>query len=59
MKFATGSSASLVAFSAVAAIAQAEDALYSKRMLKRGIDEDGNYNICKLVLWLLVSRSLT
>lgn len=45
MKFTTGSSASLVAFSAMAAIAQAEDALYSKRMLKRGIDEDGNYNI--------------
>lgn len=56
MKFTTGSSASLVAFSAMAAIAQAEDALYSKRMLKRGIDEDGNYNICKLVLSLLVLR---
>jgi hypothetical protein len=47
MKFATGSSASLIAVSALAAIAQAEDALYSKRMVKRGIDADGNYNICK------------
>jgi len=45
MKFATGSSASLIAVSALAAIAQAEDALYSKRMVKRGIDADGNYNI--------------
>jgi len=47
MKFATRSSASLIAVSALAAIAQAEDALYSKRMVKRGIDADGNYNICK------------
>jgi hypothetical protein len=46
MKFATGSNAGLVAFSALTAIAQAEDSLYSKRMVKRGIDADGNYNIC-------------
>ncbi|KAL1801522.1 hypothetical protein ACET3X_001864 [Alternaria dauci] len=45
MKLATGSSAGLVAFSALTAIAQAEDTLHSKRMVKRGIDADGNYNI--------------
>jgi hypothetical protein len=48
MKFTSGSSAALIAVSALAAVAQAEDALYSKRMVKRGIDADGNYNICKL-----------
>lgn len=47
MKFATGSSTSLIAVSALAAFVQAEDALYSKRMVKRGIDAEGNYNICK------------
>jgi 5'-nucleotidase len=47
MKSAIGSSAGLIAFSALMTIAQAEDALYSKRMVKRGIDADGNYNICK------------
>ncbi|CAN9397087.1 unnamed protein product [Alternaria alternata] len=48
MKFATGTNAGLVAFSALTAIAQAEDSLYSKRMVKRGIDADGNYNISQL-----------
>lgn len=47
MKFTTGSSASLIAISALATVAQAEDVLYSKRLLKRGIDQDGNYNICE------------
>jgi len=46
MKFATRSSISFAALSALVAVAQAEDALYSKRMVKRGIDADGNYNIC-------------
>jgi hypothetical protein len=31
-----------------ASVTQAkEDALYSHRLTKRGIDADGNYNICK------------
>ena len=51
MKFATRSSVSFAALSALVAVAQAEDALYSKRMAKRGIDADGNYNICKSVLY--------
>ena len=29
--------------------AYAEDVLYSRRTMKRGIDEDGNYNICRLM----------
>jgi tRNA A37 threonylcarbamoyladenosine modification protein TsaB len=47
MKFATGSGVPLIALSALTAAAQAEDVLHSKRMVKRGIDADGNYNICK------------
>jgi hypothetical protein len=37
-----------LALSALATISQAEESLYSKRMTKRGIDSQGNYNICKL-----------
>ena len=51
MKFATRSSVSFAALSALVTVAQAEDALYSKRMAKRGIDADGNYNICKSALY--------
>ena len=40
MKFA------IIALSALTAAAQVEDVLHSKRMVKRGIDADGNYNIC-------------
>jgi tRNA A37 threonylcarbamoyladenosine modification protein TsaB len=47
MKFATGSGVPLIALSALTAAAQVEDVLHSKRMVKRGIDADGNYNICK------------
>jgi hypothetical protein len=47
MKFATRSSVPLVALSALTAAAQVEDVLHSKRMVKRGIDAEGNYNICK------------
>jgi hypothetical protein len=46
MKFATGSSVPLIVLSALTAAAQVEDVLHSKRMVKRGIDADGNYNIC-------------
>ncbi|XP_014557964.1 hypothetical protein COCVIDRAFT_36588 [Bipolaris victoriae FI3] len=45
MKFNTAPGASLVALSALSTLAQAEDVLYSKRMVKRGLDQDGNYNI--------------
>ncbi|KAF1850105.1 5`-nucleotidase protein-like protein [Cucurbitaria berberidis CBS 394.84] len=41
MKF----SASLVALSALTAASYAEDALYSKRLAKRGLDAQGNFNI--------------
>jgi hypothetical protein len=34
---------------ALSTLAAAEDALYSRRMAKRGIDADGNFNICELV----------
>ena len=37
----------LLALSALTAVSQAEDALYSRRMTKRGIDAEGNYNICE------------
>jgi hypothetical protein len=47
MKFATGSSMPLLALSGLTAAAQVEDVLHSKRMIKRGIDAEGNYNICK------------
>jgi hypothetical protein len=46
MKFSTRSSVSF-ALSALATISQAEESLYSRRMVKRGIDAQGNYNICK------------
>ncbi|KAF1993453.1 5`-nucleotidase protein-like protein [Amniculicola lignicola CBS 123094] len=42
MKFSTSS---LLAVSAVTAVAFAEDVLHSRRMMKRGIDAEGNYNI--------------
>lgn len=40
------SSLSLAAL-ALAASVCAEDVLFSKRMTKRFIDDDGNYNMCK------------
>jgi len=46
MKFSTRTSLPL-AFSALATLSQAEESLYSRRMTKRGIDAQGNYNICK------------
>jgi hypothetical protein len=52
MKFSTP-----LALSALATIAQAEESLYSKRMTKRGIDSQGNYNICKKSPFVLTSRS--
>ncbi|KAF2123860.1 5'-nucleotidase precursor [Dothidotthia symphoricarpi CBS 119687] len=45
MKFSTRASAPFIALSALSAVAQAEDVLHSRRMTKRGIDADGNYNI--------------
>ena len=35
-----------LAFLALVGIAQAEDVLYSRRLAKRGFDDQGNYNIC-------------
>jgi 2',3'-cyclic-nucleotide 2'-phosphodiesterase (5'-nucleotidase family) len=46
MKFPMRSSISL-ALTALATISQAEQSLYSRRMAKRGIDAQGNYNVCK------------
>jgi hypothetical protein len=48
MKFATWSSVPLFALSGLTAAVQIEDVLHSKRIVKRGIDAEGNYNICKL-----------
>lgn len=47
MRFSTASS--VIALSALTAVSQAEaeDALYSRRIAKRDIDADGNYNICQ------------
>ncbi|KAH7397452.1 Metallo-dependent phosphatase-like protein [Pyrenochaeta sp. MPI-SDFR-AT-0127] len=45
MKFSTRSSVPLLALTALTATSNAEDALYSRRMMKRGIDDKGNYNI--------------
>jgi 5'-nucleotidase len=49
MKF-TSSAARLLAFAALQTVnlVSAEDVLYSRRMAKRGLDAQGNYNICKL-----------
>lgn len=47
MKFSTRTSASLIALSALTVVAHEEETLYSRRMTKRGIDAQGNYNICK------------
>jgi 2',3'-cyclic-nucleotide 2'-phosphodiesterase (5'-nucleotidase family) len=41
-----------LALTALAAVSQAEESLYSRRMSKRGIDAQGNYNICEYVLLL-------
>jgi hypothetical protein len=43
MKFSTQIGVSV----ALSTLAAAEDALYSRRMTKRGIDADGNFNICE------------
>ncbi|KAJ4377712.1 hypothetical protein N0V83_000541 [Neocucurbitaria cava] len=43
MKFLARSS--VIALSALAALSRAEEALYSRRLAKRGIDAQGNYNI--------------
>lgn len=43
MKF---SAQALAASALTASLAQAEDVLYSRRLAKRGIDSEGNYNIC-------------
>lgn len=48
MKFPMRSTLPL-ALTALAAVTQAEESLYSRRMTKRGIDAQGNYNICKLI----------
>jgi hypothetical protein len=50
MKFSTKTSVPLLAASALTvSVAQAEDALYSHRLSKRGIDAEGNDNICQFV----------
>lgn len=36
-----------VVLSALAGCAVADDVLYSRRLLKRGIDDEGHYNMCK------------
>ena len=46
MRYSTA--ASVIAVSALAVVSQAQDTIYSRRMAKRDIDADGNYNICKL-----------
>jgi hypothetical protein len=48
MRF-TASSSVPIALLALAATSLAEESLYSRRMAKRGIDAQGNYNICKLI----------
>lgn len=46
MKFPMRSTVPL-ALTALAAVTQAEESLYSKRMMKRGLDAQGNYNVCR------------
>jgi 5'-nucleotidase len=46
MRFSTRTTLPL-ALSALAAASPTEESLYSKRLTKRGIDAQGNYNICK------------
>ncbi|KAF2794299.1 Metallo-dependent phosphatase [Melanomma pulvis-pyrius CBS 109.77] len=45
MRISAKSSVPLIALSALAGVAQAEDVLHSQRLAKRGIDAEGNYNI--------------
>ncbi|KAF1828500.1 Metallo-dependent phosphatase [Decorospora gaudefroyi] len=45
MKFSGGSNLLFLALSTLTAAARAEDVLHSKRMVKRGIDAEGNFNI--------------
>jgi len=47
MRFSTRSCVPF-ALLALAATSSAEEALYSRRMAKRGLDAQGNYNICEL-----------
>jgi hypothetical protein len=60
MKFSTRSSLPL-ALSALATLSQAqeEETLLSRRMAKRGIDAQGNYNICKSLFVMLRQFELT
>lgn len=46
MKFPTQSTIPL-ALSVLAGFCHAEDSLYSQRLSKRGLDAQGNFNICK------------
>ena len=47
MRFTTKANVPLLALSALARAAQAEDVLHSQRLTKRGLDAAGNYNICE------------
>lgn len=58
MKFSKGSSVPLLALSAVTVVAQTEDSLFSKRMVKRGIDAEGNFNMC-MFAWQMAGIQLT
>jgi hypothetical protein len=58
MKFPMQSTLPL-ALTALAVVTSAEEALYSRRMMKRGIDAQGNYNICKMAMDITVDRLLT
>jgi hypothetical protein len=40
---------SLLALSALGLATANEDALYTKRHMKRGLDCEGNYNICEFL----------
>jgi hypothetical protein len=58
MKFPIRSSVTL-ALTALATVSHAEESLYSRRMAKRGIDAQGNYNVCEYSIPHLQEMLLT
>lgn len=48
MKVFRSLTSTLVALSPLGIVALAEDVLHSHRLAKRGVDAEGNYNLCKI-----------
>lgn len=50
LKMGKVKTASLLVLSALGLVAAKEDVLYTKRHTKRGLESNGNYNICEVTI---------